>query len=166
MAPFLVGDFITYRGFRLGDEIVCYEIVAWNVQITTSGVPAYIRVEESLVGIYTSDPNGEVAETRFVGYVSDPTVTVSITAIDIDPCTGRTTERAVGVGQSRPEGGGRNKWISRSDGTQLSAYTREYRATSSSGTLRTKNGILAGQYAFPMLEWIQPELLAPVTSHS
>ncbi|KXX80962.1 hypothetical protein MMYC01_203908 [Madurella mycetomatis] len=161
MAPFLVGDFITYRGFRLGNEIICYEIVAWNVQITTSGVPTYVRVEESLVGVYTASPIGEVAETRFVGYVSDPSVTVSITAIDINPCTGRTTDRSIGVGQNRPEEGGRNKWISRIDGTQTTALTREYRAIVSSGTVRTKNGILAGQYAFPMMEWIQPELIAP-----
>ncbi|KAK4148880.1 hypothetical protein C8A00DRAFT_38530 [Chaetomidium leptoderma] len=161
MAPFLVGDFIMYRGFRLGNELICFEIVAWNVQITTTGVPAYIRVEEALVGIYSADTNGEVAETRFIGFVSDPTITVSINAIDIDPCTGATTDRSIGVGQNRPEAGGRNKWISRSDGTQPSAYTREYRAIASSGTMLTKNGILAGQYVFPMMEWIQPELLVP-----
>jgi hypothetical protein len=161
MAPFLVGDFIMYRGFRLGNELICFEIVAWNVQITTTGVPAYIRVEAALVGIYSADTNGEVAETRFIGFVSDPTITVSINAIDIDPCTGATTDRSIGVGQNRPEAGGRNKWISRSDGTQPSAYTREYRAIASSGTMLTKNGILAGQYVFPMMEWIQPELLVP-----
>lgn len=161
MAPFLPGDFIVYRGFRQGNQLICFEIVAWNVQITTQGAPTYVRVEETLVGIYTPNTLGEVAETRFIGYVSDPSVTVSIMAIDIDPCTGQETFRPISVAQNRPEGGGRNKWVSRIDGTQPSVYTREYRAVTSTGTVTTRNGILAGQYVSPILEWIQPELLAP-----
>ncbi|KAK0612634.1 hypothetical protein B0T17DRAFT_610700 [Bombardia bombarda] len=162
MAPFLAGDYVEYSGFRsASNEIVCFEMVAWNVQITTVGAPTYIRVEETLIGIYTADANGEVAETRFIGYTSDPAATVSIVAIDIDPCTGATTDRSVGVGQNRPEGGGRNKWIARIDGTTPSLYTREYRAVASTGNAPTRNGILAGQYAAPILDWIQPELLVP-----
>ena len=161
MAPFLPGDFIVYRGFRQGNQLVCFEIVAWNVQITTQGAPTYVRVEETLVGIYTPNTLGEVAETRFIGYVSDPSVTVSIMAIDIDPCTGHEAFRPISVAQNRPEGGGRNKWVSRIDGTQPSVYTREYRAVTSTGTVMTRNGIVAGQYVSPILEWIQPELLAP-----
>ena len=164
MAPFMVGDFIEYAGFWSRDrsELIVFEIVAWNVQITTTGAPTYIRVEETLIGVYTSDTSGEVAETRFVGYASDPTVTVSINAIDIDPCTGEETNRPYGVGQWRPEAGGRNKWLSRIDGDVTgSIYTREYRAIASSGTVVTKNGLVAGQYAAPILEWIQPELLVP-----
>lgn len=163
MAPFMVGDFIVYRGFRNAqNELICFEIVAWNVQVTTSGAPTYIRVEEVLIGVYTSDTSGEVAETRFVGVVSDPSVTISIQAIDIDPCTGHETYRSMGVAQERPEAGGRNKWISRIDGDRIpSVYTREYRAIASTGTVLTKNGLLAGQYVAPILEWIQPELLVP-----
>ncbi|KAK3311810.1 hypothetical protein B0H66DRAFT_571402 [Apodospora peruviana] len=162
MAPFLVGDFIVYRGFRTpANQIVAFEIIAWNVQITTTGAPTYIRIEETLVGVYTNDPNGEVAETRFVGYTSDPSVTVSISAVDINPCTGLTTDRAIAVAQQRPEAGGRNKWISRIDGTVPTVYTREYRAVASTGTVVTRNGIVAGQYVSPILEWIQPELLVP-----
>lgn len=112
MAPFLPGDFIVYRGFRQGNQLICFEIVAWNVQITTQGAPTYVRVEETLVGIYTPNTLGEVAETRFIDYVSDPSVTVSIMAIDIDPCTGQETFRPISVAQNRPEGGGRNKWVS------------------------------------------------------
>jgi len=162
MAPFMVGDWIVYRGFRsAANEIVCFEIVAWNVQITTTGAPTYLRVEETLVGVYTSDTSGEVAETRFVGVVSDPSVTISIQAIDIDPCTGEESYRSVSVAQNRPEAGGRNKWISRIDGDVPSIYTREYRAIASTGTVLTKNNLLAGQYVAPILEWIQPELLVP-----
>ncbi|KAL2134074.1 hypothetical protein VTI74DRAFT_1070 [Chaetomium olivicolor] len=130
------------RAFRLGSEITFYEIAALNVQITTTGAPAYVGVEENLVGIYTAETNAEVAGTRFVGHVWDPSVTVFINTIDIDPCTGRTTERSVGVGQNRPETGVRNKWLSCSDGTQTSVYTREYRAIASTGTVRAKNAKL------------------------
>ncbi|KAK5651794.1 hypothetical protein OQA88_11661 [Cercophora sp. LCS_1] len=163
MAPFVVGDFIVYRGFRLpNNEMVVYEIVTWNVQVTTVGSPTYLRVEEVLIGIYTPDTNGEVAETRFIGYVSDPSVTISILALDIDPCTGHETERSISVGQHRPEAGGRNKWLARIDGrTTPSIYTREYKFITSSGTVLTKNNITAGQYISPILEWIQPELLVP-----
>jgi len=162
MTPFMIGDFIVYRGFRAPDNVmICFDIVAWNVQVTTSGAPTYLRVEETLVGVYTSDTSGEVAETRFVGVVSDPAVTVSIQAIDIDPCTGEETFRPISVAQHRPEAGGRNKWISRIDGEVPIIYTREYRAIASTGTVLTKNGIKAGEYIAPILEWIQPELLVP-----
>ncbi|KAK4183511.1 hypothetical protein QBC35DRAFT_526074 [Podospora australis] len=162
MAPFLPGDFIQYKGFRAPNNVlICYEIVAWNVQITTVGKPTYIRGELALLGIYSPDTSTEVADTRFIGYTSDPTVTVSITAIDIDPCTGEETERSIGVGQERPEAGGRNKWLARLDGTAPTTYTREYRFAASLGTQETTNGIVSGEYIMPVLEWIQPEQLVP-----
>ncbi|KAK0702992.1 hypothetical protein B0T26DRAFT_744154 [Lasiosphaeria miniovina] len=162
MAPFLVGDYIEYHGFRASTgNMVVFEIVAWNVQITTTGSPTYIRIEEALIGVFDSDPNVEVAETRFVGYTSDPTTVISLSAIDIDPCTGAESFRNFGVPQLRPEAGGRNKWIARFDGTVATAYTREYRAIASTGTVVTRNGIVAGQYVVPILDWIQPELLVP-----
>ena len=64
MAPFSVGDFIEYSGIRVGDEVICYSIVATNVQITTSGVPSYVRMEDALVGVFTNNPNAEQADTR------------------------------------------------------------------------------------------------------
>ncbi|KAK3372722.1 hypothetical protein B0H63DRAFT_497084 [Podospora didyma] len=162
MSPFVVGDFIEYRGYRTSaNQMVVFEIVSWNVQITTVGAPTYIRVEATLIGVYSNDPDGEVAETRYIGYTSDPSATVSISAIDIDPCTGEESDRPIGVGQLRPEAGGRNKWLARIDGTLPLDYTREYRAVASTGTVLTRNGILAGQYVAPILEWIQPELLVP-----
>ena len=65
MAPLLPGDFIVYSGFKAKNgEVIANAIVAENVQITTTGVPTYIRVEEALVGVWTDDGNAEVAETR------------------------------------------------------------------------------------------------------
>ena len=65
MAPFMVGDFIEYVGFKTSNnEVVCHTIIAMNVQITTAGAPTYIRIEEAIIGVYSSDPNAEIAETR------------------------------------------------------------------------------------------------------
>ncbi len=65
MAPFVVGDFIQYSGFRNGaGEIVCYSIVATNIQITTKGTPAYIRVEEAQIGISGNTAVSAVGDTR------------------------------------------------------------------------------------------------------
>lgn len=41
MAPFVVGDYIEYSGFKNGaGEIICYAIVATNIQIVTGGAPS------------------------------------------------------------------------------------------------------------------------------
>jgi len=180
MAPLLVNDFIEYVGFKAANgEIICYEIAALNVQITTVGAPTYIRVEDALIGVYTGNGNAEVAESRvslepghsprhtliahlqFIAYTSDPSVSLSISAIDIDPCTGHTSSRSIGAGVLRPEGGGRNKYVARLDNTQGTQYTREYVFQTSSGVVETRNGLFAGRYVTPVTEWIQPELLVP-----
>lgn len=189
MAPFLVGDFITYTGVKLASGVVsAYEIVAGNVEITTTGAPSYIRVEEAQIGIYLNDANVEIQETRvrisvqllsifhahfpsnrvtgsnwqqFIGYTSDPNALVSVSALILDPCTGIATEQGVGVGELRPDAGGRNKFTARIDGTTAVDYSREYRLTASTGTVLTKNGLLAGQYVTPIAAWVQPELLNP-----
>lgn len=84
---------------------------------------------------------------------------MSVSALIIDPCTGQETEQALGVGQFRPDGGGRNKFTARIDGTNYIDYAREYRLTLSTGTAVTKNNLTVGQYVQPVLTWVQPELL-------
>lgn len=64
-SPFLVGDFITYSGVKTSSgEIAAYEIVAMNLEITTTGAPSYIRVEEAQIGVFSSDTEAEIQETR------------------------------------------------------------------------------------------------------
>lgn len=63
MAPFLAGDYIEYSGIKVGGEIICYAIVAPSVQITTSGGPCYIRVEDALIGVFDGT-GSEFADTR------------------------------------------------------------------------------------------------------
>jgi hypothetical protein len=160
MAPFAAGDALEYSGIRVNGEIIAYEVTALNVQITTSGVPAYIRMEDAIIGVFSNDPNSEFGDTRFIGYVSDPSVSVLVNAIDVNPCTGEETYRTIGAASPKA-GEARNKFTFRADSTQISKYTREYRITVSTGQKETKNGLIAGQYVQPVTEWIYPELLTP-----
>lgn len=66
MAPFLPGDYITFSGIRAGSEVIAYSIVSDSVQILTTGVPAYIRVEDAIIGTFdTQDPaNVAPADSR------------------------------------------------------------------------------------------------------
>ena len=68
-----------------------------------------------------------------------------------------TTDRI--VGNAIPKAGDASgKWIWRADSTILSNYTREYHITTNTGSVTTKNKILASQYAQPVTEWIFLEL--------
>jgi hypothetical protein len=68
MAPFKAGDFLTFSGRKVGNEIICYAITAENIQIrTTPGSnPTYIRMEDAIVGVYDPALVGavEFADTR------------------------------------------------------------------------------------------------------
>lgn len=64
MAPFQVGDFITFSGFRRGSEVIAFSIVAQNVQINTLGDIVYLRMELGLLGIDNPSANAEIAESR------------------------------------------------------------------------------------------------------
>lgn len=64
MAPFLPGDFITFTGFRQGNEVIAFSIIAENVMITTLGDLVYVRMELGLLGIDNPSPNAEIAESR------------------------------------------------------------------------------------------------------
>ncbi|KAI5265940.1 hypothetical protein E4T47_08394 [Aureobasidium subglaciale] len=160
MAPFQVGDYLEYSGINVGGTIVCYTIVAPNVQITTSGAPTYIRVEDAIVGIYDGIGTSEFGDSRFIGYTSDPTASITVSAIDIDPCTGEETERTVGAA-SYKAGDARNKWTWRAGTGTTSKYTREYVIRASTGEKLTDNKINAGRYVQPVLEFLFPEPNVP-----
>lgn len=176
MAPFLVGDYITFSGISDGGEIIAYSIVADSVQITTTGVPTYIRVEDAIIGTFDNQDPAEVAPAdsrvcnipfvcgsfepiltliQFIGYLSDSTAKVIISRMEIDPCTGTLNE--VQVGTASPVGV-RNKWTWRATSAAIVKYSREYRVTTTGGTKATNGGqITAGQYVAPVTEWIFPE---------
>lgn len=65
MAPIVVGDFVEYSGIQADGEIIVYNLVVSNAQITTTGAPTYIRMEDANIGVWTADTvNQEVAQTR------------------------------------------------------------------------------------------------------
>lgn len=89
MVPFKVGDHLTFSGRKVGTEIIRFELVVENVQVRTrSTQSSYIHVEDAIIGVFTTDANAEMADTRFVGYFYDAAATASIYALYVDPCTG------------------------------------------------------------------------------
>ncbi|KAF2705901.1 hypothetical protein K504DRAFT_484242 [Pleomassaria siparia CBS 279.74] len=167
MVPFREGDFIEYSGIHLsGSEILAHVITAINVQVTTvasSTVPNYIRVEKALIGVWDNAANVEIADQRFIGFLSSCSgAVVVISAIDVDPCTGDETYRQIGT--VRPKANDiRCKFEFRADPTTQSTYTREYLITVNTPVIETKDGIKAGQYVQPVTEWIFPEVDIPGT---
>lgn len=180
MAPFMVGDYIEYSGYRSGREIIVYSVVATNILLTTTGNPAYIRMEVASIGVFTADTaNQEQAITKvsgtlvpleittvykpasnkpvqFVGFTSDPAAnSISISRIEIDICTGNTNFVEIATGTIKV--GVRNKFDIRFTSPAGDKYTREYHITNNLGTKLTANNILAGQFIQPVSEWIQPE---------
>ncbi|KAF2019905.1 hypothetical protein BU24DRAFT_387059 [Aaosphaeria arxii CBS 175.79] len=166
MAPFLPGDFVTFSGIRRGNEVIAYSIVAQNVMITTLGDLVYLRMELGLLGIDNNNPNTEIAESRFVGFASNPRTTVALYAMDIDPCTGAVTDRIIASMGLRGGRNEQNKFEYRSD--ILFGYARDYRVVAEINgvpkTRTTKNGILAGTYVQPVNVWVHAEQNIPGTA--
>lgn len=88
-----------------------------------------------------------------------------LSALDVDPCTGRTTDRNLALVAMR---GGRNERnLFRYDAAILGGYVREYHAVAQINNVpmkrTTKNGLVAGEYVQPVNVWIQAEQLVPGT---
>ncbi|KAF2112892.1 hypothetical protein BDV96DRAFT_496940 [Lophiotrema nucula] len=165
MAPFLAGDFIEYSGIKTpSGEIYAYAISALNVQITTQAsdtVPNYIRMEDAIIGVFDGAANVEMADVRFIGYLSSCNgASVTVSTIDVDPCTGEESYRDIGTAVPRA-GDVRCKWEFRTDTVAQSTYTREYLIRANNPVIETDDGIKAGQYVQPVTEWIQPEVDIP-----
>jgi hypothetical protein len=164
MVPLKVGDFIEYAGLRNNGEILAHSVTAINVQVTTQAsdtVPNYIRVEDMLVGVQDTAANVEVADIRVIGFLSSCSgAVVTISAIDVDPCTGAETYRRIGSATPRQET--RCKWEARIATT--TPYTRDYLITTNTPVTETKNGIKAGQFVVAVGEWIFPEVDVPGTN--
>ncbi|CAG5181042.1 uncharacterized protein ALTATR162_LOCUS9564 [Alternaria atra] len=164
MVPFKVGDFIEYSGLKVGGEILASSIVCPSLHITTgAGAPNYIRVEDFLVGVPDNAANVEFADIRAIGFLSSCAgATVTISAIDVDPCTGKETYRTIGTTQPKQET--RCKWEARIAPQAQAPFTREYRITTNTPVKETKDGIKAGQYIAAVSEWIFPEVDVPGTN--
>jgi len=173
MAPFEVGDYITYAGLQISDGNGPY-ISAWqiidNVGIYTApGVdPAYIAIDVILEGVgglpNANFPQEATTRSRVEGFSTDFTRTVEIVAVDRD-CNGNETERPwasfFAVDPGPPTGAKKGRWRFRPTGGVFLPPVREVRAriTGAQNTVQP-NGLVSGWYQAPNFEFIFPENLA------
>ncbi|QOT79435.1 hypothetical protein [Cupriavidus basilensis] len=139
MAPFEVGDSVTYSGTLVSDAgpqgpyasgstyIAAHTFVA-NVAIYTAPFtdPAYVAIDVALLG------NGGVTEpgaleatmrTRFEGFTTDPSRNIRLYGVDVAP-DGSTSERdwgVVSVDPGAPTGAQKGRWRFRPPCTGLVA---------------------------------------------
>jgi len=189
MAPFEVGDYVTYSGHLsqdgAGGAFVLAHAVTANVGIFTQPgtQPTYVAIDVALMGVGGAPdpvlPQEATVRTRIEGFTTDPSSFVLLSAIDLDPCTGLETERfydmvAVDPGPPGParqgQGlgavAGRWRWRPNTDAITLPP-TRMLRATSingayydwNTGEMKTPAGLAAGVYSAPNFEYIFPENL-------
>lgn len=156
--------------------------------------PAYISTEVTILGTggLTVLGAGEAAiRTRFEGMCTDPSRLVHLYGIDIDPLTGATSDRdwgTIGVDPGPPNGAVKGRWRFRPPCTATTATdkactpppggvflppTREVRAVIEGAwnpavNATYANGLIAGQYHAPILEYIFPENVpgAPIVENN
>jgi hypothetical protein len=189
MAPLEVGDFVTYSGVLMKDGpeptvgpapagatfIAAYAVIG-NIGIfTTPGTdPAYVALDVTILGVGGPPgifPQEATVRTKFEGFSTDTSRVVDLYGIDVDPCTGSTSDRnwgSVGVDPGPPTGAVMGRWRFAPPGKVLSLpltgvflpATREVRAMVRGAVVSaTPNGLLAGQYHAPISEYLFPENL-------
>src|SRR4051812_23003243 len=157
MAPFEVGDYVTYSGNlasdgdgRDGQFVLAHTVIA-NVGIFTQAgtQPTYVAIDVMLLGVGGAPlpnlPQEVAVRTRIEGFTTDPSSFILLSAIDLDPCTGMENERFYDMvqvdpgppGPARQAGGlgavaGRWRWRPNTDALVLPP-TRMLRATSVNG---------------------------------
>jgi hypothetical protein len=164
MAPIVVGDYITFSGQAIttDDGKPLFEVNNIDVNCgfyTAPGTkPAYITVENVNFGIrfpVSPDP----PETRAVAFTTDPTTTVQWFAMDVDPCTGQVKERNLLL--LIPQAGAPiGRCVFRFGTQDVSPATRNVGFRMSNGVLKTANGLIAGQFVQPVMNFIFPEITA------
>jgi hypothetical protein len=167
MVPFKVGDFIEFSGLKAGgNTILASEIVCPSLHITTKAgadAPNYIRVEDMLIGVPDSAPNVEFADIKVIGFLSScANAIVTISAIEVDACTGKKNYRQIGTAVPRQET--RCKWEARIASPAQAPFTREYRITTNTPPKETKDGLQGGEYIAMVSEYIFPEVSVPGTN--
>ncbi|MDB5991310.1 MAG: hypothetical protein JWQ10_2713 [Herbaspirillum sp.] len=177
--PYPVGSAGTYiSAHTITDNVAIY---------TSPGTdPAYVAVEVTIIGTggLTVLGAGEaVIRTRFEGMATDTSRNIHLYGIDINAADGTTTDRdwgVVGVDPGAPTGAVKGRWRFRPPCTATTATvkackpplagtflppTREVRAViegawtpaTNPTTTGGANGLIAGQYHAPILEYIFPE---------
>jgi Big-like domain-containing protein len=171
MAPFEVGDFITYNGIQVSDAsgpyIAAHTIESNMTIITAPGTqPAYVGMNVLIMGVSTKAgaPAGTegAVRTRVEGFSTDVTLAniVSVMAVDVDPCTGAESERTWGFAATDVLVAlGRFRFRPSSKDETFLPGVRELRVRNTSGTVLapTPNGLLAGEYTAPLFDFLFSE---------
>jgi hypothetical protein len=120
-----------------------------------------VWVEDFLIGTGGNPIAGLLEETTTrltaVGFTTDPTQLIDISAVDVNPCTGEETLRLLATTDpsTQPVLG---RFVHRVLGGLFTPPTREYVVSSHAGVMSSvANGIDAGQYRLPNFEYIFPE---------
>ncbi len=189
-APLAVGDHIDFTGIVARDAsgiyIQTFAILA-NVGIYTARgtKPAYVMIEGSLVGAMgpriqrpgfpagTFLPQETQDRFKIEGMTTDPSRTVNIYAVDVNPVSGTTSLRRLFFTSPGDAPFGRFRHIVGKragvlfEGLAIKGVTRELMVRLEDGTNlthaqipsgpTTANGLVAGQYVAPVGEIIFPE---------
>jgi hypothetical protein len=159
-----------------GTYVAAYSMIANLGFFTAPGSdPAYVAVDVTILGVGGAPapglPQEATVRTRFEGFTTDPSRVIDLFGIDVDPCSGNTADRpwgAIDVDQGPPIGAVLGRWRFRPPGKVLSMplsgtflpATREMRARIRGASVQSvANGVLAGQYHAPIVEFLFPENL-------
>jgi len=162
MVPLVVGDWITFSGVHVGNNLIAAYSVTANLEITTAPgtQPSYINVDNVNFAIIDGQ-GGAIGETRAVAQTTDASTLVQWYAMDMDPCTGAITERdllLVQPGAKAPIG----QVVYRLGKTSAGNPTRSVGFKSQSGSTPGggPNGVNVGMFIQPVLQYIFPEFTA------
>ncbi|KAH7389158.1 hypothetical protein BKA64DRAFT_131605 [Cadophora sp. MPI-SDFR-AT-0126] len=162
MLPLAVGDYVTVSGTEIGNTLWVNNLVANLAIFTAAGTkPAYVTCEEAIFGVVTTQP-GEIGQSRAVAFTTDVGGgLLDWFALDVDPCTGKTTERTLNVAM-QPNSGvqplGRAVYRTPVK-TDLTPATRYVGFRMASGTTVGAGNITAGEFIQPIFDYIFPEPL-------
>ncbi|HSC69929.1 MAG TPA: hypothetical protein VLH58_01160, partial [Candidatus Methylomirabilis sp.] len=171
-APFMVGDWIAYSGALTQDPqvpgLAGQYTSAWSINAmlgiyTSPGAsPAYMFIESSVIGVGGNTitapvpvPQEVTKLINFVGYFTDPTQTVDLFAIKMDPCTGAETELPLVRGI--PQEPAKIPWgrFSGVDQFGLFPITREWVARyTGKNPVPAANGLQSQKYRLPVGEYV------------
>jgi len=156
----------------LAQYISAYAVDA-NVGIFTAPhtQPVYVSVDVILMGTGPiNDPTlAQEGAKRTIaeGFTTDITAPVVISAVDVNACTGEGVDRlwnVEAIDPGAPNGAVAGRWRFRPGaplfdlkGFPFLPPTREIHVVSVAGTVTTMNGLSAGEYTAPVMEFILPE---------
>jgi hypothetical protein len=116
-----------------------------------------------IIGVADTAANVEFADIKVVGFLSSCSgAIVTISAVEVDPCTGLESYRQIGTAAPKQET--RCKWEARIATAAQAPYTREYSITTNTPVKEIKDGVQAGRILAAVSEWIFPEVDVPGTN--